>query len=82
MIAEVFDLSVTRRWKQWEFPQQRFVSYETTDESWCRFFGIGKEIEVVETVTFPQAYMREIHADGTFEFGVIPSQREPLAYAL
>jgi hypothetical protein len=28
----------------WEFPKERFVTYEKTDEDWCRYCGIGKEL--------------------------------------
>lgn len=27
----------------WVFPSDRFVEYESTDESWCRKLGIGSE---------------------------------------
>lgn len=28
----------------WQFPQRAFITYEKTDEDWCRYFGIGKEL--------------------------------------
>lgn len=31
--------------KVWQFPNDPFVSYESKDESWCRYFGIGQETE-------------------------------------
>ena len=32
---------------KWKFPKERFVTYQKSDESWCRYFGIGKEIPEV-----------------------------------
>jgi hypothetical protein len=26
----------------WVFPKEKFVKYEESDISWCRFFGIGR----------------------------------------
>jgi hypothetical protein len=34
---------------KWVFPKERFVEYEPKDESWCRYFGFGRE-------EGPQAY--------------------------
>lgn len=28
---------------QWQFPKERFVTYERSDTEWCRYFGIGEE---------------------------------------
>lgn len=54
------ELKVTTRKRVWQFPKERFVTYEPSDESWCRFFGIGKEIEVTETVTYPEACITQM----------------------
>jgi hypothetical protein len=34
----------------WEFPKDRFVTYEPTDEPWCRYFGFGREVTVYTAV--------------------------------
>lgn len=28
---------------KWVFPKERFVTYEESDEEWCRYFGIGHQ---------------------------------------
>lgn len=34
------------RWlRVWRMPVERFWEYETSDELWCRYFGIGHEVE-------------------------------------
>jgi hypothetical protein len=47
--------SLTRTVKKWQFPSERFVTYTPEDEPWCRFFGIGREVEVQESVEFDAA---------------------------
>ena len=40
--------------KVWKFPDDPLVTYEKSDEVWCRYFGIGREVEepyVVEVNT-------------------------------
>lgn len=27
----------------WIFPKEKFITYEKSDESWCRYFGIGRQ---------------------------------------
>lgn len=68
---QTFELRYERRRKVWQFPTERFVRYESSDESWCRFFGIGKEVEVVESITIPNAYVRSVSPDGSVELGAI-----------
>lgn len=34
------ELETTR----WEFPQDKFVEYDESDEWWCRALGIGREV--------------------------------------
>lgn len=29
--------------KAWIFPKEKFVTYEKSDEEWCRYFGIGRQ---------------------------------------
>lgn len=35
---------------RWVFPKESFVTYESSDESWCRYFGIGyqQEARIIE----------------------------------
>lgn len=48
--------AVTVQWQReetvWEFPRERFVTYEPSDERMCRFCGWGRE--VTKTVTYSQ----------------------------
>ena len=37
---------------RWEFPKYRFIEYETSDEKWCRYFGIGKLVDTKEPVVY------------------------------
>lgn len=30
--------------KKWQFPDDPHVQYEASDEHWCRYFGIGREV--------------------------------------
>lgn len=48
--GEVVTLTVEREETVWEFPQERFVTYEPKDEAMCRFCGWGRE--VTKTVTY------------------------------
>lgn len=45
---------------RWEFPKERFCSYGPEDESWCRFFGIGREVEVDEAIEIPQCRIESV----------------------
>lgn len=55
----------------WQFPRGRFVEYGPEDESWCRFFGIGEEVEVVQRVVLENMYLVG-HSGGRIEFRAIP----------
>lgn len=48
-IPVISDLHCVKR--EFRFPKDRFIEYEPKDEGWCRFFGIGREVDV------PLAYM-------------------------
>lgn len=39
------DPMVPKHPTRWEFPADPFIEYEKRDERWCRYFGIGAEIE-------------------------------------
>lgn len=71
VVMQTFKLSWQRKRKEWQFPKERFVEYEPSDETWCRYFGIGKEVEITETVTIPQAYVRSVSPNGSMEIGAI-----------
>lgn len=47
-----------------KFPEDRFVKYEAKDEEWCRYFGIGREVEVSTTLSMPRA--RLVSFDGEY----------------
>ncbi len=72
----MFDMTFKCTKKAWRFPQERFVTYEESDEAWCRYFGIGKEIDVVENVTIGNVYIRSISPDGTMRFSGILNHKE------
>lgn len=66
-----FSLEMKRTVRRWQFPQHRFVEYEPSDEAWCRYCGIGKEVDVIETVTIPKAVVRSISPNiETDNFGI------------
>lgn len=71
MAVETFELTFTSRRKKWQFPKESFVTYEDSDESWCRYFGIGREVTVTEETRIPQAYVKKVNPDGSMEFGAI-----------
>ena len=68
---QTFEIKYERRQKVWQFPQERFVRYDASDESWCRCFGIGEEAEVVERITIPNAYIRSVSSDGVIKIEAI-----------
>ena len=37
---------------RWQFPDDHFVDYEESDEKWCRYFGIGHDVETNERALF------------------------------
>lgn len=41
----------------YKFPKERFVQYEPKDEEWCRYFGIGKEVQVRQVIDMEKAYL-------------------------
>lgn len=53
---------------KWEFPKERFVTYEPSDERWCRPLGIGREITIQETINYPRAYVSSIDDKGNINF--------------
>ena len=80
-MGDFLELSWSRRRKIWQFPSDPFVTYEPSDEAWCRPLGIGKEVEITEVMLAPNAYMSAISIDGSMTFrGLAPptiTQVEP-----
>lgn len=37
---------------KWEFPKERFVEYEPSDEAWCRYFRLGCVVETEEPLIY------------------------------
>ena len=48
-------VTATYKRKVWQFPKDRFIQYDQSDEEWCRYFKIGKEVEVTDTIEIPNA---------------------------
>jgi hypothetical protein len=44
----------------WQFPKERFVTYERSDIEWCRYFGIGEEKLSKVLFVMPDAYCTAI----------------------
>lgn len=45
---------------EWLFPKERFVTYESSDTQWCRYFGIGKEQISEVLFVLPDAYVTRV----------------------
>lgn len=55
--------------RRWQFPKERFVTYGPEDESWCRFFGIGEEVDVQEILELPNCHVTKVNEfSGSIEF--------------
>lgn len=76
MNSQVISITYTRRTRVWVFPKNRFVQYGPSDERWCRFFGIGREEEVVETVTIPRAIVESVTENGVTFRGLADAVEE------
>lgn len=75
--APVCRVELRHKRKRWKFPDDPFVTYEVTDEDWCRYFGIGKEVEEEVTLTIPRAICTQVTAN-EMEFTAIATETEPL----
>lgn len=41
-----YSLEPTKWFEGWQFPtNEPFITYEPSDESWCRYCGIGREVK-------------------------------------
>lgn len=54
--------------KEWEFPKDKFVEYEPSDEKWARRLGFGKEVKTDRPAIFmvknkPFEFEMIIHPD-------------------
>lgn len=38
--------------ERWEFPQEPFIEYESSDEPWARYFGFGRQVVTEERAVF------------------------------
>lgn len=41
----VYDSAIPKYALRWQFPNERFIEYEKSDERWCRYFRIGRDVE-------------------------------------
>ena len=60
MIGRVFQITSSYKNRRWIFPNDSFVVYESEDQSWCEFFGIGKWEESIDSISFPNAVLTDI----------------------
>jgi hypothetical protein len=54
---------VFQKRKRWKFPTERFVTYEDSDEEWCRYFGIGHEVEYTPVIEMQNALVEAADYD-------------------
>lgn len=55
-----YNIQCVDKIKRWVPPIEKFVEYEDKDESWLRYFGMGKEIEETITHTIDNLYIFSI----------------------
>jgi hypothetical protein len=48
----------------YKFPKERFVQYEPQDEEWCRYFGIGQDVQVRRVIEMENAWLDGAGMDG------------------
>lgn len=53
--------------RRWRFPTMRFVHLDERDERWCRYFGVGEEVQETQMLTIENAVPR-FNADGSWSF--------------
>ena len=72
--TEGFDVTLVRGHPRpvWKFPDEPFVQYEASDESWCRYFGIGKEVLIRDSITLHDCAIDQTSSGFSFV-----SRREP-----
>lgn len=56
-LATSVRMSVMSSRQSWQFPKERFVEYDASDEDWCRYFVIGQEVTVVDEFVMQDAYL-------------------------
>lgn len=74
MFGHSTTLTMTVKRKRWKFPTDRFVSYDDHDEVWARPLGFGKEVEVTETITVPNAVVTSMKP-GQITFRAMPIEQ-------
>lgn len=55
----------------WQFPDDKFVTYEPSDEEWCRPLGIGREVRAEKLLSIPVALCAVTHQYGNSLAGLI-----------
>jgi hypothetical protein len=72
--------TVTFRRTGWIFPACRLLELEAKDEVWCRYFGIGREGAIDETLTLKHAVI-DLKTPGTLKItGVDCSLRRSIEW--
>ena len=56
LLPETLELRLETTGRKWEFPKDRFVEYEKSDEAWARPLGFGKEVDTKVCIKIPNAY--------------------------
>lgn len=57
--------------KRWKFPDEPFVSYDKSDEEWCRYFGIGHEVDYTPVIEMKNALVDFADYDRVRFVGVV-----------
>jgi hypothetical protein len=70
-------LTITNKRKVWEFPKERFVTYESSDEKWARPLGFGREVEITETMFIPRAVIAYENGQCVFS-GALATESPPV----
>lgn len=70
------ELTMTHRRKVWEFPRDRFITYEPSDEANCRALGLGREVAITETTVVPRAVVE--FRDGAYQITALPDYSAPV----
>lgn len=63
----------------YQFPQDPFITYELKDESWCRYFGIGKDVEVRQVIEMERGILDLADLDMLVFKGQVKRTNEVLA---
>lgn len=64
---------------RWKFPNSAVIEHEPSDEPWCRYFGIGREVEDKSKFMFMQVEPPCFEPAGWWM--ETPKDPEPFVYA-